>query len=249
MHDSRPAGEYGSDAPWVPWLWFGLGALYVVLAVCAGALWSAPAVVVAVVAIVAVGFVLGGLTFRYATTRGKWQIWEELLADAPTPARALDVGCGRGAVSIMIARRFPDAVVDGIDLWRSIDQSGNSPEAAEANARANQVADRVGFSTADMTAVPFDTSTFDLVTASLSIHNVRSAAGRRAALEEIWRVLTPGGRLIIVDLGKVREYPGVLRGLGAEDLSVRDAGWRLWWSGPWVRSRILQATKGSSVPA
>jgi SAM-dependent methyltransferase len=243
MAPPRPAGSYGTDAPWVPWLWLGLGLLYVVLAVCAATLWDAPAFVAVITAVIAVLFLLGALSFWYATLRGKFVIWDGLLAAAPAPHHVLDVGCGRGAVAIMIAERFPDARVDGVDLWRSIDQSGNSPDAARANARENGVADRISFTTADMTELPFHDDEFDLVTASLSIHNVPSAEGRRRALAEAWRVLASDGRLVIVDIGKVREYPAVLTELGAVDLTIRDAGWRGWWSGPWMGTRILTAGK------
>lgn len=243
MASPRPAGSYGTDAPWVPWLWLGVGVLYVVLAVCGATLWDAPVPVVAITSVIAVLFLLGGWLFWYVTLRGKFVLWDELLAVTPAPRRVLDVGCGRGAVAIMIAARFPGTHVDGVDLWRSIDQSGNSPEAAQANARENGVSDRLTFTTADMTDLPFDDAGFDLVTASLSIHNVPSAEGRRKALSEVWRVLEPGGRLLIVDIGKVREYPAVLTQLGAIELSMRDAGWRGWWSGPWMGTRIITAGK------
>ena len=244
MTAPRPAGDYGNDAPWVPWLFVGLGAAYIVLGVCGALWWGNPPFATAVILVVAVAFLLCGAVFWHATLRGKFVVWDELLAAlSPAPTRVLDMGCGRGAVAIMIADRFPDARVEGVDLWRSIDQSGNSPDAAAANARDNGVADRVRFTTADMTALPFDDGEFDLVTASLAIHNIPTAAGRRTALGEAWRVLSPGGRLLIVDLGKVREYPARLRELTGVQPQVRPVGWRMWWSGPWMATRIVTLVK------
>ncbi|MFT3798945.1 class I SAM-dependent methyltransferase [Microbacterium sp.] len=240
----RPAGSYGNDAPWVPWLWIALAVAYVALAVCGALWWETPVVITVIVVILAALFAACGALFWYATLRGKFLVWDELLANLdPSPRRVLDLGCGRGAVSIMIAHRFPYARVEGIDLWRSIDQSGNSPEAAASNARENGVADRVHVTTGDMTQLPFADEQFDLVTASLSIHNIPSAAGRRTALHEAWRVLSPGGRLLIVDIGKVREYPAVLRDLSGGAPEVRGVGWRMWWSGPWMATRIVTLQK------
>lgn len=241
---SRPAGRYGIDAPWVPWLWAALGVLYLVFAVLSPTVWDNPGWLTLVFAVLAAAFFAGGGLYWHATVRGKFQVWQELLTDdAGTPGRVLDMGCGHGAVSIMTALRFPDAEVDGVDLWRSIDQSGNSPEAAEANARENGVADRIRFITGDMAQLPLPDAEFDLVTASLSIHNIPSASGRAEAIDEAWRVLRPGGRLLILDISKTREYERRLTVLGADGLLARDAGWRVWWSGPWMASRILTASK------
>jgi SAM-dependent methyltransferase len=240
---SRPAGGYGVDAPWVPWLWTGLGVLYLVLAVLGATLWGNPVWLTVILIVLAAAFFAGGALYWHSTFRGKFEVWREILGAAGSPRRTLDMGCGHGAVAVMTALRYPDAAVEGVDLWRSIDQSGNSPEAAEANARENGVDDRVSFTTGDMTELPSPDAAFDLVTASLSIHNIPSAAGREKAIDEAWRVLEPGGRLLILDISKTREYERRLAELGAEDLSVRDAGWRVWWSGPWMSSRALTATK------
>lgn len=235
------------DAPWVPWLWAGIGVLYLVLAYFSAASWGAQLWVTVLVAVVGIGFLVGGWLFWYASAHGKFLVWREVLAELRSPARVLDLGCGRGAVTIMTAQTFPGAQLTGVDLWRSIDQSGNSLAAAEANAEANGVADRIRFLTGDMTSLPPLGAPFDLVTASLSIHNIHSPIGRRTAIHEAWRALSPGGTIVIVDISRLDEYVVHLRALGAEDLTVRNAGWRMWWSGPWMATRILVATKPVSA--
>jgi arsenite methyltransferase len=245
MASPRPRGSFGVDAPWVPWLWVGLGALYIVFTVLAATVWRAPLWTTLLVAVIALVFFAGGALYWHATFRGKFLVWRRVLRHVRTPTRVLDIGCGRGAVSIMTAQSFPGARIEGIDLWRSEDQSGNTPEAAEANARENGVERQVTFATADMTALPFPDRRFDLVTASLSIHNVHPAEPRATAVDEAWRVLAPGGQLVIVDISRVDEYRTRLESLGATSIDVSPAGWRMWWSGPWMATRILTAQKPS----
>jgi len=243
MTDARPAGSYGTDAPWVPWLWFGIAALqlvFLVLGLATGG--GAFAVIPLVLAIV---FAAGGGLYLHATRRGKFAVWAELLDGLPASSRraALDLGCGRGAVLIATALRSPQAQLTGIDLWRSIDQSGNDPATTHANAELNGVADRIELVTGDMTTPPFGDGAFDLVTASLSIHNIPTAEGRTRAVQEAWRVLAPGGALVIVDLPRIREYAPALRAVGATVDDPVSLGWRMWWSGPWMRTLLLRAMK------
>jgi ubiquinone/menaquinone biosynthesis C-methylase UbiE len=143
----------------------------------------------------------------------------------------------------MTALRFPDASVTGIDLWRTIDQSGNSEVAARTNAAANRVQSRLALVTGDMISLPFEDGAFDLVTAGLSIHNIPTVEGRAAALREGVRVLAEGGQLIIIDIRRAPEYAQQLRELGLDVSGPDRLGWRGWWTGPWIASSIVRATK------
>ena len=242
-HGPKPLGSYGIDAPWVPWLWVGYAALFATLSVFASTVWDAWLVAVLYALLTAVS-VAAAILYLHATVRGKFLLWRELLASLPTagePRRILDLGCGRAAVAIMAAQQFPDANVTGIDLWRSIDQSSNSIESARNNAEQNAVADRIRFDTGDMTALPYPDASFDLITASLSIHNIPSRAGRERAVEEALRVLAPGGRLVIVDIRRTKDYRGALARLGLDVGARQPLGWRGWWSGPWMATTALQA--------
>jgi ubiquinone/menaquinone biosynthesis C-methylase UbiE len=137
-------------------------------------------------------------------------------------------------------------MVTGIDLWRSVDQSNNSRAAAERNAAVNQVGDRVRFDTGDMTDLPYDDDSFHLVTASLAIHNIRSRDKRRQAISEAIRVLAPGGRILIADIRRTKEYASDLRAAGFTVTAV-PLGWRGWWSGPWMKTTALDATVPGNV--
>jgi arsenite methyltransferase len=232
----RRRGSYGIDAPiWVAVFAFGIAA-NLVSAVIAGGVWRYIPVV----------FLLAcaGSCF-YSTLRGKFIVWAELLDQLGLRGdeRILDMGCGRGAVLLMAAQHLTTGRAIGVDLWRTGDQSGNSADATRRNALAEGVADRIELHTADMMALPLEDNSFDLVVASLAIHNIKGRACRDKAIDEAVRVLRPGGRLMIADIWATRQYRVRLAGLGMNEITHRRLGWRLWWGGPWGATRLVTATK------
>jgi len=152
--------------------------------------------------------------------------------------RVVDLGCGRGAVLTAVARRLPRGHATGVDLWRSVDQSGNSPAVTSANAAAEGV--RVSLDTADMTSLPYPDESFDLVVSSMAIHNIHPAAGRLTAVDEALRVLRPGGHLAIADISAAPAYAKHLAERGLTP-AVRPLGWRMWWGGPWLPTVLVTA--------
>src|SRR5262245_45313135 len=111
----------------------------------------------------------------HTSRRGKFVVWSELLDQLNLQGHEwiLDLGCGRGAVLLLAARRLTTGKAVGVDLWRRQDQSGNAAEATWRNARAEGVADRVELHTADMSALPFVAGSFDVVVSNVAIHNIR----------------------------------------------------------------------------
>jgi SAM-dependent methyltransferase len=174
----------------------------------------------------AIGFGSTSLGMMWESGVGKLRIREKLLDRLSWAGgeRVLDVGCGQGLMAVAAARRVPAGRVDGIDLWAGRDLSGNSAEAVLRNARAEGVEARVFVQTGDMRALPFPDASFDRVVSRYAIHNISSAAGRDEAIEEIARVLAPGGEVLIDDIGHVGRYAALLRKAGLE-VSVER---RLW---------------------
>lgn len=236
---ARP--RYGVDAPMVPLTMLLAGAGVIAAARVVPWRTRIGRLVRGWAALQGAASVAQGAIFLHTTMRGKFRAWDRELdaLDLRGNERALDLGCGRGAVLIAAARRLPAGRVDGVDLWRSVDQSGNDPAASRANAVAAGVADQVHLHTADMTALPFDDGSFDLVTAALSIHNIPTEDGRRRAVAEAIRVLRPGGRLLIADFRYTADY----RDWIGPAASIRDLGPGYWYGGPWARTRMVQATK------
>jgi ubiquinone/menaquinone biosynthesis C-methylase UbiE len=168
-----------------------------------------------------------GLAMIYGSRVRKLQLRErwldELVAEGALGGgqRVLDVGCGRGLMLLGAARRLPSGRAVGLDLWQMVDQSGNSPDATRRNAAAEGVGERIELHSGDARAMPFADAEFDLVVSSWALHNIPDPAGRAQAVREIARVLKPGGRLLLIDIQRSREYLSVLRASGYTDVRHR----------------------------
>jgi ubiquinone/menaquinone biosynthesis C-methylase UbiE len=110
---------------------------------------------------------------------------------APLQGRSvLDVGCGDGTLAVVSARNGAARV------------SGCDPDprmVAQARARAIRGNTRIDLAVARSQALPFPDSSFDVVTCITVLTFVSDADN---AIREMARVLRPGGRLVIGDLGK-----------------------------------------------
>ena len=105
----------------------------------------------------------------------------------PTAAQVLDVGCGPGRASLVIAGELPDATITAVDLYLPyLDQLA-------ASARAAGVAERIEPRRASMTDLPFADGTFDLVWSEGAIYIMGFSAGLRA-----WRRLLRQRGLVVV---------------------------------------------------
>jgi arsenite methyltransferase len=235
-------GEYGYDAPYALVIFGSLAALSGLGAVIDW--WRMP-MDAAPVTVCFVLFLANTTSFFYTTRRGKFLEWERILdwTHLRGNEMVLDMGCGRGAVLTAVARRLITGRVTGVDIWSIRDQSGNAKEVTLRNASLEGVGDRVQIETADMRALPFPDATFDLVVSSLAIHNIRSNADRKRAIGEGFRVLQPGGRLVIADIRATALYADVLRTLGASDIERHRLGWRFWWGNPVAATTLLTASK------
>ena len=238
-------GDYGFDAPYVPITFAAIGIALLGLTVASIWLFNQPVLAV-VCAIYAVYMLLSAGSYLYTTRVGKFRIWAELLTGIQLRGdeQAADMGCGRGAVLLMAAQLLPEGKVTGIDLWKTMDQSGNDPAATRRNAAREGVdAQRIELVTADMRAIPLPDASCDLTLSSLAIHNIPSAAGRAQAIDEAVRLLRPGGRLMIADIRATTAYAEQLRQRGMANVQVRNLGWRFWYGSPFVAARLVSAEK------
>jgi arsenite methyltransferase len=166
--------------------------------------------------LIGASFLVSAALMVWSSKVGKLKFREQLIDSLELRGTeiVLDVGCGRGLLLTAAARRLKTGKAIGIDLWQSVDQSGNHPETTLSNAQVEGVAERVEVKTGDMRQLPFVDQTIDVVVSNLAIHNIPDKAGRARAVSEIARVLKPNGRVALVDFECTDEYLNTLHGLG-----------------------------------
>ncbi len=103
----------------------------------------------------------------------------------------VDVGCGPGRLTLLIARRYPNLHVVGVDSAEEMIRT------AASNAAALGLSNRVEFRLGDVAGLPMTEDTVDFAISTLSLHHW-SDPGRGCA--EIHRILKPGGQLLLFDL-------------------------------------------------
>ena len=128
------------------------------------------------------------VTTRERRWRGK--VVDEALA--PSPATILDVGCGTGTLAVQLAGRAPDTRVIGLD--------GDSDVLQRAAAKAQAAQVKVELLNGMADSIPLADASIDCAVSTLVFHHLAPDTKRRA-LEEIRRVLRPGGRVVIADYG------------------------------------------------
>jgi len=111
-------------------------------------------------------------------------------------SRVLDVATGTGDVALEIARATPASVkITGADFCREMVELG------ESKVSASPYSGRIDFKVAPCEDLPFANGTFASITIAFGIRNV---VDRKLGLAEMWRVLSPGGRLIILEFSTPR---------------------------------------------
>jgi ubiquinone/menaquinone biosynthesis C-methylase UbiE len=175
-----------------------------------------------VLAAIGLGFLVIGSVMVWSSRVAKLQLRDRLLDSLALRGdeRVLDVGCGRGLLAIGAAKRLKNGKVIGIDVWSPFDLSGNTPEAAKANAKIEGVAEKVRIENGDAQKLVYPDNHYDVVVSSLALHNIPEHDARVQAVREILRVLKPGGKLAIFDLFRTGEYAEVLRSSGAKDVEL-----------------------------
>ena len=129
---------------------------------------------------------------------GIHRVWKDAMMDwlAPRPGQhLLDVAGGTGDVAFRFLKRArAGARATVLDMTESMLQEGR--KRAEAEQRAGVLDWVVG----DAMALPFADNSFDVYTVSFGIRNVTRIPD---ALREAWRVLRPGGRLMVLEFSQL----------------------------------------------
>ena len=146
--------------------------------------------------------VFGSVASKYdvmndAMSMGIHRIWKDAMMDwlAPRPnTRLLDVAGGTGDISFRYLKRAGQAHATVCDLTEPMLVAGRQ------RAEAAAMADSLDWVVGDAMKLPFADNTFDVYTISFGIRNVTRP---QEALNEAFRVLRPGGRLMVLEFSQI----------------------------------------------
>lgn len=128
---------------------------------------------------------------------GIHRVWKDAMMDWLAPRNGqqlLDVAGGTGDIAFRFLGRAPGAEATVLDLTEAMLVAGR--QRAEADALSGRVSWVVG----DAMSLPFPDKSFDVYTVSFGIRNVTRIPD---ALSEAYRVLRPGGRLVVLEFSQL----------------------------------------------
>ncbi|MGR3625056.1 MAG: bifunctional demethylmenaquinone methyltransferase/2-methoxy-6-polyprenyl-1,4-benzoquinol methylase UbiE [Limimaricola sp.] len=128
---------------------------------------------------------------------GVHRLWKDAMMDWLAPRRGqrlLDVAGGTGDVSFRFLKRAGEGHATVCDLTESMLVEGRK------RAEAERLEDSLDWVVGDAMALPFPDNSFDVYTISFGIRNVTRL---QKALDEAYRVLRPGGRLMVLQFSQI----------------------------------------------
>lgn len=113
------------------------------------------------------------------------------------PKTVLDIATGTGDLAIQIAKST-QAQITGFDLSAGMLEVGRKKVAKE------KLDDRIEMIQGDAENMPFENNSFDVITVAFGVRNFENL---KKGLDEIYRVLKPGGKFIILEFSQPESFP------------------------------------------
>lgn len=130
-------------------------------------------------------------------TMGMVTGWHKFMLKKVEPLegkRCVDIGTGTGEIAFMVAERTgAEGNVIGVDI------TPRMLELAEIKMKDKNLPKQVVFEVGDALDLKYDDNSFDIVTSGYMLRNVCDV---QKAIDEMYRVLAPGGKVIVADLAK-----------------------------------------------
>jgi len=114
------------------------------------------------------------------------------------PLTVLDVATGTADVAIMAAKQYPDCSVIGIDISEKMLEIGRQKISRKG------LSNRIALQLADSENMPFADNSFDAV---ISAFGVRNFENLEKGLAEMFRVLKPHGKVVILEFSQPTLFP------------------------------------------
>jgi len=134
-------------------------------------------------------------------TMGIDTIWRRKAVDMLrdyNPRRILDVATGTGDLAFLIDQRLKPDTLLGIDL------SEGMLSVAREKATERGVADRVSFAIEDCLSLSLPDNSYDAITVAYGVRNFENL---KQGFAEMYRVLSPGGVLCVIELSTPEHFP------------------------------------------
>ena len=146
--------------------------------------------------------VFGSVANRYdimndVMSGGIHRLWKDAMMDWLAPVagqRLLDVAGGTGDIAFRFLKRAGQGQATVLDLTQEMLDEGRK------RAEADQMSEQLDWLVGDAMALPFPDASFDVYTISFGIRNVTRP---QDALNEAFRVLRPGGRLMVLEFSQI----------------------------------------------
>ncbi|MEX6627089.1 bifunctional demethylmenaquinone methyltransferase/2-methoxy-6-polyprenyl-1,4-benzoquinol methylase UbiE [Tenacibaculum salmonis] len=113
------------------------------------------------------------------------------------PKQILDIATGTGDLALMMAGLNPDKIV-GLDISAGMLEVGKQ-KIAKAN-----LTDKIEMIVGDSEKMPFENNTFDAITVSFGVRNFENLD---KGLTEIYRILKPGGKFVVLETSNPTKFP------------------------------------------
>jgi SAM-dependent methyltransferase len=197
--------DYGN---WTPRLMIYAPLVIALLCLASSLMWSL--MLVPAVFFLLIAAFLSYVRFKLSPRAGNVQesIWNVVIGhlEWSGEGKALDIGCGNGALTIKLAQKYPAAKVLGIDYWGK--KWDYSMKVCERNAAIEGVNDRVVFQRASATSLPMADEYFDAAVSNFVFHEVGGVKDKREVIREALRVLKKGGSFAFQDEFLIKKMYG-----------------------------------------
>ncbi|TCP23686.1 demethylmenaquinone methyltransferase/2-methoxy-6-polyprenyl-1,4-benzoquinol methylase [Tenacibaculum skagerrakense] len=119
------------------------------------------------------------------------------LVSEVNPKKILDIATGTGDLALMMAQLNPDKIV-GLDI------SPGMLEVGKQKVNKANLSDKIEMVVGDSENIPFEDNTFDAITVSFGVRNFENLD---KGLTEIYRVLRPGGKFVVLETSNPTKFP------------------------------------------